>query len=773
MFERTSSGKKILPQTKDEVCELDKWSRLLKEYEGGTAFLREDKVSGRKFVVKSFDRWGKNMSPQMWVAERRAYERIELFRTVATEFTGYIAGYYGYVECSPAVQYLFTEWVGDVPLQEVLLQKASKEQEKLHNFWVNLLHDLSNVVLFLEGLGVNHRDFHPGNIHYDDETIKVFDFGLSVGAKMWWGITDPPWTVTDWGGNWMGEFTNSKFVLGFDLHDFFVGLLVDKKQRQLVPDAIIRELIFPVLKDLSAEEQKEYDALEWIADSYEKIGFEEQSKIVPNNLKSDWKPTSGEAYKKFLVKSPLWKKATQTIDQQWHYKRTQYQEDGNDLETYTRAIAVPRAPGTAGHRKVREFIVRTLLWRRGWKVETQVVRVRRRQRATLEFRNIVATRGGPGKSCIVLAAHYDSKTAYTGAADAAASCAILLWLAKNLKKNQRQMIRLVFFDGEEALGREPWTRRNTLWGSRALSWAWSQTGEINHISLFVLLDLIGSRRGGTALYSFWPRTESHLRRLSEIDAAGGIFRVGEKPPVGTVEDDHLPFLEKDVPVLHLISVPFPRTWHTDEDTPETIDYAVVRRVALALRIFCEEQRDVSKQQIGLRFADPLNTIVITVPHAIESETEKVATQAALCLSRHLGRRSLLMDNWQTRRTECDANRKKCRHRLRYRENLRKVVRSMDVSMVIDMHSSSNLALQGHELAILDHVRPPPYALDFLGKMVRKRVDVWWFRSIDNDIMKEMRTEFSRRALVLEFNESMPSPRLEVVCREVANWLRTV
>ena len=32
-----------------------------------------------------------------------------------------------------------------------------------------------------------------------------------------------------------------------------------------------------------------------------------------------------------------------------------------------------------------------------------------------------------------------------------------------------------------------------------------------------------------------------------------------------IEDDHIPFLKKDVPILHLIPVPFPQEWHTLAD----------------------------------------------------------------------------------------------------------------------------------------------------------------------------------------------------------------
>ncbi len=447
---------------------------------------------------------------------------------------------------------------------------------------------------------------------------------------------------------------------------------------------------------------------------------------------------------------------------------------GVSLESDVRAIAIPRAPGTQGHRRVREYIVSSLRSCGGLDVRTQFVRVRRKNGEILEFRNVVATTLGKRKPCIVLAAHYDSKTGYTGASDAATSCAILLWLARNLRTKGSHEIRFVFFDGEEALGKEPWTRRNTLWGSRALAWAWSQTGEINDIGLFVLLDLVGSKGTGTAFYSFWKRTAMHLKRLSvfdpDQDKPTPIFRVGEKPPVGSIEDDHLPFLQRNVPVLHLISLPFPDTWHTDRDTPDSIDYAILRRVALSLRAFCEE-RDSSllqKLKSGIRFADPQDTIIIALPHAIESDTGPLA---ALCLSRNLGRRAVLMDNWKTPRSECDVNQTQCRHKTSYRQHLRRMVRSVDASFVIVVHSAPSPSILDRELGVIEN-RATTYGFEFVVAMDRKRINVGWFRGTDNDIQTEMRDVFSRRSFSLAFNESMASDRLEFVCRQVSDWLRT-
>ncbi len=207
----------------------------------------------------------------------------------------------------------------------------------------------------------------------------------------------------------------------------------------------------------------------------------------------------------------------------------------------------------------------------------QTIRVHHRGES-LVFRNIVA-RTSPSVT-MVLAAHYDSKRGLgpddVAAADSAASCAILLKLAKDLK--DQRGVCLVFFDGEEAL-EEPWTDSNALWGSRALAWHWAKTGEIRRIRLFVLLDLVGT--SGTQFYSFWKRTQTEFEALADL--APDLFRK-EPPPVAAIDDDHKPFLRRGVPVLHLISVPFPQEWHTVQDTTAIVDYELLARLCDALKV---------------------------------------------------------------------------------------------------------------------------------------------------------------------------------------------
>ncbi|NXF93370.1 QPCTL protein, partial [Eubucco bourcierii] len=60
------------------------------------------------------------------------------------------------------------------------------------------------------------------------------------------------------------------------------------------------------------------------------------------------------------------------------------------------------------------------------------------------------------------------------------------------------------------------------------------------------------------------------------------------PAPGPVEDDHLPFLQRGVPVLHLIPTPFPHTWHTLEDTEANLHPPTVEDLSRILVVFVAE-----------------------------------------------------------------------------------------------------------------------------------------------------------------------------------------
>ncbi|WAR19591.1 QPCT-like protein, partial [Mya arenaria] len=158
-----------------------------------------------------------------------------------------------------------------------------------------------------------------------------------------------------------------------------------------------------------------------------------------------------------------------------------------------------------------------------------------------EFNNIIVTYQPEVKNKLVLSCHYDSKNIssrgnyFIAATDSAS-------LAEDVT------IQMMFFDGEEAY--EEWTATDSLY-------------------------------------------EKSLKKADLLNPNGRFQNGREKTiftnarPYGGIEDDHRPFLlhSPDLPVLHLISVPFPSVWHKMSDNENAIDYHVTDNFNRVFRIF--------------------------------------------------------------------------------------------------------------------------------------------------------------------------------------------
>ena len=59
------------------------------------------------------------------------------------------------------------------------------------------------------------------------------------------------------------------------------------------------------------------------------------------------------------------------------------------------------------------------------------------------------------------------------------------------------------------------------------------------------------------------------------------------PPflLSLVRDDHLPFVKRNVSVIHIIPHPFPRAWHQIEDNLAHLDFNSIRRLTIIFNIF--------------------------------------------------------------------------------------------------------------------------------------------------------------------------------------------
>ncbi|CAF3765682.1 unnamed protein product [Rotaria sordida] len=295
-------------------------------------------------------------------------------------------------------------------------------------------------------------------------------------------------------------------------------------------------------------------------------------------------------------------------------------DDSEDFRVnLLRPLLIERVSGTQGNVKARQFIISKLRSLDMWHIELDTFDEMTPD-GNVEFTNIVATLDPTATRRLVLACHYDSKKIrnFIGATDSAVPCAMSLDLAINLqnklndlKKNKgNPTLQLIFFDGEEAV--RDWTSTDSLYGSRHLATKMRNTNvqgqtnlnQIDAMDMFVLLDLVGHQ--SVQFGNFYDRTTGkYYNRLRNIETQllrsytnnnahkRTVFSSMVYP--GQIEDDHIPFLNLDVPILHLISVPFPPTWHTANDNEANLDFPSITHIRNTMKIFVIEYLHLDPQ----------------------------------------------------------------------------------------------------------------------------------------------------------------------------------
>ncbi|KAI4129254.1 MAG: hypothetical protein LQ338_002306 [Usnochroma carphineum] len=308
-------------------------------------------------------------------------------------------------------------------------------------------------------------------------------------------------------------------------------------------------------------------------------------------------------------------------------------------------ILQPRVPGTPGSIAVQNHFVnffKTELPE--WNVELQNSTSKTPVSGDKEipFVNLVINRDPPWttpgfSSRLTLVAHYDSKltpAGFIGATDSAAPCAMIMHAARSidaaltakwekmqadgmdLEFEDQQGIQIIFLDGEEAF--KVWTSEDSLYGAKSLAAEMEATAyaaqstfhnALSTISLFVLLDLLGAENPTVPSYfktTHWAYRkmadiEKRLRSLSLFESAPreaskradapflpDFDKIGDRWLGGAIQDDHLPFMDRGVDVLHLIPSPFPRVWHTIEDDGAHLHMPTVKDWSRVLTGFVAE-----------------------------------------------------------------------------------------------------------------------------------------------------------------------------------------
>ncbi|KAK3521123.1 hypothetical protein QTP86_021295 [Hemibagrus guttatus] len=177
-------------------------------------------------------------------------------------------------------------------------------------------------------------------------------------------------------------------------------------------------------------------------------------------------------------------------------------------------------------------------------------------------------------------------------------------LGKSWQTMAQVTLQLVFFDGAEAF--EEWTSSDSLYGSRHLAEHMSRTPHpsgsehtnlLHAVDLFILLALIGAPspifvnhfQNSTRWFDRLALAEKRLHNLGLLSSHPTEQTYFRKDiTVGPVDDDHKPFFQQGVSVLHIIATPFPSYWHTVEDNTDKVHGDTVENLTKVLVVFLAE-----------------------------------------------------------------------------------------------------------------------------------------------------------------------------------------
>jgi glutaminyl-peptide cyclotransferase len=220
----------------------------------------------------------------------------------------------------------------------------------------------------------------------------------------------------------------------------------------------------------------------------------------------------------------------------------------------------------------------------------------------MDMRNYIVRYPGKKDGIIVLASHYETNyplrdIGFVGANDGAATTALLIEIGNYLRTHPPEgySVWLVFDDGEEAI--QSWSDSDSLYGTRHLAAKWSQDGTLKKIKAFLLADMIGDKDLNIDHdQNSTPWLLDLLKQAAKNTGNSSYVFKNET----AVQDDHLPFKQRGVPVLDIIDIDYgPHTFslpdgyhHTAFDT---IDKISAHSLQIAGDLFLEMIRLVDQR----------------------------------------------------------------------------------------------------------------------------------------------------------------------------------
>lgn len=250
----------------------------------------------------------------------------------------------------------------------------------------------------------------------------------------------------------------------------------------------------------------------------------------------------------------------------------------------------PRHPHSPGAERTRELI-RQRLRQAGWPVRDQEFVAQPPTGPAVAMTNVIGLRKGEREELVLLGAHYDTKqipgVRFVGANDGASGTALLLEVARQLAAQPLPFdVWLVFFDGEEAFGKDI-TRDDGLYGSRFLASQMEADGTLERVAAMIVVDMVADADLNLAVdLNSSPALRRVLRDSAE--RIGMASLIDASAPL-RVTDDHTPFLRRGVTeVLAVIdfqygarSSPGP-VWHTSGDDLDKVSAGSLNSVGRLL-----------------------------------------------------------------------------------------------------------------------------------------------------------------------------------------------
>lgn len=233
----------------------------------------------------------------------------------------------------------------------------------------------------------------------------------------------------------------------------------------------------------------------------------------------------------------------------------------------------PRDPGSEGHEACLDWMIETLSSRADQLYPHTFVIADPYGEGSLRLTNLRAVFRPEASRRVAFAAHWDTRPRadrevppsdepIPGANDGASGVAVLLALADWLVENPPSIgVDLLFFDGED-YGVEG-DHANYLLGSRRFV----EDHPRYRPEALILIDLVGDADLRIPMEGYSLQQNPRLvRRVFNQALALGLDAFD--PTAGpAVLDDHVPFLERQIPSVNLIDLDYP-AWHTLDDTPE-------------------------------------------------------------------------------------------------------------------------------------------------------------------------------------------------------------